>query len=316
MKATEATTEIQDVLGKDALSYHMAKYWFQRFKEGDYGLEDKPRSGRPTVIDDDALKAMIESDPKLTSRELEELLGVSHSAILDHLHRLGKVWKYGQYVPHELSEWQLMVRANCCAQLLSYHRTLNWVTNIVTGDEKWVMYVNHTRKRQWHGPGHHGEPTPKPELHPKRIMLCVWWTSTGVIYWELLPDGHAVTPEEYSRQLDRVAENARGKMEQVFFLHSNTRPEIAKVVRQKVMENGWSLLPHPQYSPDLAPSDYHLFKSLSSHLGAMRFDCLEDLKTALSDFFDSRDPGFYARGIESLPERWQRVMDTDGEYYV
>jgi len=33
----------------------------------------------------------------------------------------------------------------------------------------------------------------------------------------------------------------------------------------------WNVLPHPSYSPDLAPSDYHLFGPLKEHLGWKRF---------------------------------------------
>jgi histone-lysine N-methyltransferase SETMAR len=30
-----------------------------------------------------------------------------------------------------------------------------------------------------------------------------------------------------------------------------------------IQEFDWEILSHPPYSPDLAPSDYHLFRSLS-----------------------------------------------------
>jgi hypothetical protein len=33
----------------------------------------------------------------------------------------------------------------------------------------------------------------------------------------------------------------------------------------------WNVLPHPPYSPDLAPSDYHLFGPPKEHLGGKGF---------------------------------------------
>ena len=36
-----------------------------------------------------------------------------------------------------------------CQQLISMKRNFNWFDHLITGDEKWVMYVYHTRKRQW-----------------------------------------------------------------------------------------------------------------------------------------------------------------------
>ena len=56
--------------------------------------------------------------------------------------------------------------------LLTFRRTFAWLDNLIAGNEKWGLYVNHTRKRQWLGPREEGLPTPK--LHPKKAMLSVW----------------------------------------------------------------------------------------------------------------------------------------------
>ncbi|KHJ79956.1 transposase [Oesophagostomum dentatum] len=98
--------------------------------------------------------------------------------------------------------------------------------DIITGDEKWVTYVNVTRKRQWLQPGETGLETAKPELHPRMVMLSVWWNADGVIYWELLPNGSTVTADHYFRQLDEVASKVRGKQSNIYFLHDNARPHV------------------------------------------------------------------------------------------
>ena len=43
--------------------------------------------------------------------------------------------------------------------------------------------------------------------------------------------------------------------------HNNAKPHTALGTRQKIAELGCEILSHPPYSPDLAPSDYHLFLS-------------------------------------------------------
>ncbi|KAG5344031.1 SETMR methyltransferase, partial [Acromyrmex charruanus] len=48
--------------------------------------------------------------------------------------------------------------------------------------------------------------------------------------------------------------------------HDNTRPHTSLITRQKLRKLGWEVLMHPPYSPDIAPSDYHLFRSLQTSL--------------------------------------------------
>jgi histone-lysine N-methyltransferase SETMAR len=71
------------------------------------------------------------------------------------------------------------------------------------------------------------------------------------------------------------------------------------------------------YSPDLAPSDYHLFLALSSHLRPKSFrDEEEELKSFIQSFFDSKPREFYAKGIRDLPRRWAQVIDSKGAYIL
>jgi histone-lysine N-methyltransferase SETMAR len=78
---------------------------------------------------------------------------------------------------------------------------------------------------------------------------------------------------------------------------------------------GWELLAHPPYSPDMAPTDYHLFLSLSNHLEGKVFDEQKSLETDLQHFFDSKPASFYCDGIHKLPTRWQYILNHDGDYY-
>lgn len=180
--ATEAANRICQTMGEEVANPRTARTWFARFRNGEFNLDELPRSGRPVEVDLNLLQQMIEQEPRQTTRELAGFFECSHTTIEIHLHNFGKIWKYGVWVPHQLSQFQLKLRVNACMELLSSHRNQDWLCNIVTGDEKWVMYVSHTHKKQWLSSGEKGLPTPKPELHPKKIMLCVWWNIKGVIH--------------------------------------------------------------------------------------------------------------------------------------
>ena len=45
----------------------------------------------------------------------------------------------------------------------------------------------------------------------------------------------------------------------VNFHRDEARPHIFLVTRKKLLKLGWEVMPHPPYSPDLAPSDYHMY---------------------------------------------------------
>lgn len=312
--ASEATRNICHTMGQGIATLRSVQRWFQRFKHGDFDIEDSTIPGRPITFDNDEILQLIEADPRLTTRCLAERLGSHHSTIAQHLHALGKSWKYGVWIPHELTPNQLNSRVDACLELSTSHRTTDWLTNLVTGDEKWVLYVNHSCKRQWLGSREKGIPTANDELHPKKVMLCVWWGVRGVIHWEFLPSGKTITADVYTQQLNRVASKLHGKQDRVFFLHDNARPHIAIKTKKKIAALKWTVLPHPPYSPDLAPSDYYLFRSLAHALEDKRFDDQDHLKSFIDDFFSNKSEDFYRKGILSLPERWQQVIDTDGQY--
>ena len=73
---------------------------------------------------------------------------------------------------------------------------------------------------------------------------------------------------------------------------------------------------HPPYSPDLAPSDYYFFRFLQNSLNRKTFNDDEAVKSCLVQFFSDKDQKFYAHGIVKLPERWQNVIEKNGEYII
>jgi len=59
----------------------VCREWFRRFKDGDFSVEDKPRSGQPKKFEDKELEALLEEDQSQTQEELAESLGVTQQAV-------------------------------------------------------------------------------------------------------------------------------------------------------------------------------------------------------------------------------------------
>jgi len=45
---------------------------------------------------------------------------------------------------------------------------------MITGDEKWIIYDNPTRKKSWIKKGEKAQAIVKPGLTRNKVMLCMW----------------------------------------------------------------------------------------------------------------------------------------------
>ena len=106
----------------------------------------------------------------------------------------------------------------------------------------------------------------------KKLMLCIWWDQLGVVYYELLQPNETITAESYQQlmQLSRALKFKRPQYakrhDKVIFQHDNAQPHVAKVAKKTLEALNWDVLPHLPYSPDIAPSDYHLFRLMAHGL--------------------------------------------------
>jgi len=74
-------------------------------------------------------------------------------------------------------------------------------------------------------------------------------------------------------------ENAQNCGDQ--FLHRDNAPaHTALSVTRYLASPGWTIVPHPPYSPDLAPCDFFLFPTMKKTLKGKRFATVEEMKTA------------------------------------
>ncbi|EFO84462.1 hypothetical protein CRE_18120 [Caenorhabditis remanei] len=318
LKSPDIQKKITDVHQAHAPTAPTIRLWIQRFEANDFNLDDQTRSGRPVELDLDELQKNVEADPYQSSREIASTMGVSQSTTIRGLKSIGKVKKLGRFVPHDLKDFDKKRRVDMSMFLLSSHRTKAWLDDLITGDENWVHYSNNVRKAQWVDEDEQAAAVPKPEIHVKKVMLSIWWSVRGVEYWELLDEGKTITADVYSSQLQKLRQavaSSRGEKARVFFQHDNARPHVSKVTNAKLMSFGWTVLPHPPYSPDLTPSDYWLFSHLQHQLEGQNFKTKDDIKKELTSYFAERPAEFWQEGIKKLPGRWQQVLDADGEYF-
>lgn len=228
------------------------------------------------------------------------------------------------YVAHNLTAKNKEDRKNLCLRLLQIQKRGHFFSRLITCDESWVYYDNPARKTVWRKSGEEPAMTPRRNLHGRKKMLCVFWTRDGPLHWELLPNNTSITSEVYCKQLEQLNLAIKVRKAQGLFKgrpllqQDNARPHVSEMTRNYIRhELGWELLPHPPYSPDIAPSDYHLFLSLKNFLRGKRFKNDDELQNCLGQYFASKmGTDFYERGLKKLPGRWRAVVSRNGDYLI
>jgi len=97
-----------------------------------------------------------------------------------------------------------------------------------------------------------------------------------MLHIDYLPKGQTIDAEYYSSLLvqlkDILKEKRCGKVTKgVLYLHDNAPADRALATQKKLVYLGFHCLDHPPYSPDLAPSDYHMFPGLKKQLKGRHF---------------------------------------------
>ena len=235
--------------------------------------------------------------------------------------RRGLTKKRGRFVPHKFNALNKLQRLIACQTLLHRPNRMHFLKRIVTCDESWVCYDGRVRKIHWGRADQPAPEFPRRPTHAPKQMLCVWWGWYGVYHWELLPPRTGVNANLYCTQLDRVRTALTARRQprgQTLFHQDNAPPHRAQRTTAHI-ENllGWRPVPQPPYSPDIAPSDYYLFRALKHFLRDKEFQNAAQVTNSVQEFFGTKmGTNFYRKGIAKWPEKWRKTVDCNGGYFV
>jgi len=118
------------------------------------------------------------------------------------------------------------------------------------------------------------------------VLLCIWWDWKGIIYYDLLSSRQAINSKQYCEQLEDLKKAVLKKhielRRKMVFHKDKVRLHVTLATKQKLKDFGWEVMQHPPYSPDIAPSDFHLFRSLQNHSYLQRFNSTDKIKNVLN----------------------------------
>jgi histone-lysine N-methyltransferase SETMAR len=325
----DISQRLRDVFGSDALGKTVVYDWIQRFREGQSDTNDAPRSGRPrTSLTDENIRRvqmLIEEERRITVREISYATGINicsvHHILKENLN-MSKLC--ARWIPRLLTQTQKNDRTTIAKTNLKLaDRDPSFMERIVTVDETWICCYDPESKEQskvWLPRG--SDPPLKAKVYPSvgKVMATVFWDAEGILLVDYLEKGLTINSEYYSNLLRNDLRNALRKKRpgkltmRPLLLHDNARPHTARNTVAVLKELGWDLMLHPPYSPDLAPSDFHLFPRLKETLRGQRFGTFLELKSEVDRCTRAMSAGFFTRGFEKLLDRYHKCIDLNGDY--
>lgn len=328
--ASNIHKRLQNVYGDSAVDRSTVSRWAKRTSEehGLANLADQPRSGRPQTatieVNVERVNSLIQSDRRVTVAELSMQLEIGEASVCRILNELGYSKVCARWVPRKLTDNDKERRKAICSELVARFDADGdkFLGRIVTGDETWLHHFDPESKRQsmeWH---HVTSPRTKKfkvTSSAGKVMATVFWDMQGVILVDIMPRGTTINSESYVCTLQKLQQRLRRirpaiAMHDVLLHHDNARPHCSLITMEAIKKFGWTVLPHPAYSPDLAPSDYHLFGKLKDDLRGIHFPDDESLVTAAKQWLKAAGEEFYRAGIQALVSRWRKAVELNGDY--
>jgi histone-lysine N-methyltransferase SETMAR len=119
------------------------------------------------------------------------------------------------------------------------------------------------------------------------------------------------TPKKLKKSFRRVRPHK--DVTKVRLYHDNARPHTSLHNREAITKLQWTVLPHPPYSPDLAPFDYHLFSPLKGAISGKKFQDDEEVISEVKRWLRQRPAELYREGIQALTPRRRKAIDLEGD---
>jgi histone-lysine N-methyltransferase SETMAR len=99
----------------------------------------------------------------------------------------------------------------------------------------------------------------------------------------------------------------------VLFHQANAPAYRSLLVSAKLVELGCELLPHPPYSPDLAPATPSCFQTWKKWLGGKRFASDEEIITETEANFAVWQI-LFLEGLKKLESGWAKCIEPKSSY--
>jgi histone-lysine N-methyltransferase SETMAR len=264
---------------------------------------------------------VIKEERRITIKELEKKLNVSNGKVREILKDLGIRKLASRFVPHFLTGEMCEARLECCQHNMDLWRDQGhrFLSNIVTVDETPLsLYLPESKREsaEWRLPHEKAPMKMRPGTsHRRCLMLTVFWDCQGLIKIDFA-DKNVKMDSTYYAALITETKSLRRKPRKssLWLLQDNAPIHKSALTSEAIATAGFQIVPHPPYSPDLAPSDFWLFRELKKMIRGKVFKSADDVKDEVMKFLQQCDKNFFKQAFEELVHRWEKCLANNGSY--
>lgn len=304
----------------NALKPKTVEYWYHEFKCGRVTIDDKPRSGRPPLDDLDAiiLKTLTEY-PFSSVSQISDVCGCSYGTAYN---RLTEVLGYKNYtlrwVPYSLTNDLKNKRVNGALELKSIlvSESQKDFINLITGDQSW-FFLSYEPAKKWSISKDDVPFRVSKSICTEKVMITVMFSKNRIFHIDMMKKGQSFNTEYFINNVlePTIDEFRKTSKKKKLKLHlDNCRVHNSKKSNEWYNKNGVVRVPHPLYSPDLAPSDYFLFGYLKEKLAGLSFTSPEELFDAITEILHEIPSDIMNKVFESWIKRCDEIINNNGEY--
>lgn len=322
MDPLAAEAEMKPVYCKQMCHLKTIRNWYKRFDEGISELSDMPRSGRPvnnSILE--SIKDLLEEEPFISAKRMCEVLNIPKSTLLLKLHNeLGLVKVNLRWIPHTLTEENKKQRVELSCKILDLlEKGPSTWNSILTGDQTWIYWDN-PQTSKWIEKGSERPTCPKLTISAQKTMITVFFGYRGIVLIKMLPKDKRFNSQymvdDILPSLEEKVIRYRPKsgLKGIKLHIDNARSHNSKMTMQSISNYKIVRIPHPPYSPDIAPCDFWLFGKLKEYLKGKRFDSETELFDALLTFSMQILKNEITRVFNEWIKRLHEVIENQGEY--